>query len=184
MSVMPPCEPGTRDVHQPLPDDVSVDRGPPIAIANATVAADYGVLEAHVLIEGRKIAAIIDATDPVPAADEPIDASGCVVLPGAIDTHTHLEDPGHTEREDFTTGTMAAAAGGVTPVTVDPVSAARAHGQVATAEVCGHHLLLDAAEQDTFADARPVSTYHHSAVKEPFSSAGRTGQAKGGDRGG
>ena len=33
-------------------------------------------------------------------------ASGLVVMPGAIDMHAHFEDPGHTEREDFTTGTM------------------------------------------------------------------------------
>jgi allantoinase len=49
------------------------------------------------------------------------------VLPGAIDMHAHFEDPGHTEREDFTTGTMAAAAGGITslfehPLTYPPVT--------------------------------------------------------------
>ena len=109
-------------MNQPLADDALIDRGPRIAIANATVAADYGVLNAHVLIEGRNIAALIDGTDPIPAADELIEASGCVVLPGAIDMHTHFEDPGHTEREDFTTGTMAAAAGGVTTVFEHPLT--------------------------------------------------------------
>src|ERR1700751_3557091 len=54
-------------------------------------------------------------------ADELIDASGLVVLPGAIDMHAHFEDPGHTEREDFTTGTMAAAAGGITTVFEPPL---------------------------------------------------------------
>ena len=58
-----------------------------------------------------------------------IDASGLVVMPGAIDMHAHFEDPGHTEREDFTTGTMAAAAGGFTtviehPLTYPPVTTA------------------------------------------------------------
>jgi dihydroorotase-like cyclic amidohydrolase len=98
------------------------DAAPRTAIANATVAADYGVLNAHLLIEGRNIAAVVDATDAIPTADELIDASGCVVLPGAIDTHTHFEDPGHTEREDFTTGTMAAAAGGITTVFEHPLT--------------------------------------------------------------
>ncbi|MFZ0386921.1 MAG: amidohydrolase family protein, partial [Solirubrobacteraceae bacterium] len=91
-------------------------------ISNATVAADYGVFNGHLLIEGTQIAALVRATDPVPHADELIDGSGCVVLPGAIDMHTHFEDPGHTEREDFTTGTMAAAAGGVTTVFEHPLT--------------------------------------------------------------
>ncbi len=36
--------------------------------------------------------------------------------------HAHFEDPGHTEREDFTTGTMSAAAGGVTTVIEHPLT--------------------------------------------------------------
>ena len=43
-------------------------------------------------------------------------------MPGAIDMHAHFEDPGHTEREDFTTGTMAAAAGGITTVFEHPLT--------------------------------------------------------------
>ena len=43
-------------------------------------------------------------------------------MPGAIDMHAHFEDPGHTEREDFTTGTMAAAAGGITTVIEHPLT--------------------------------------------------------------
>ena len=45
-----------------------------------------------------------------------IDARGLLVLPGAIDPHVHMNDPGYTEREDFRTGTCAAACGGVTTV--------------------------------------------------------------------
>jgi len=47
---------------------------------------------------------------------EIIDAEGLIVLPGVIDPHVHFNDPGHTKREDFYTGTCAAAAGGVTTV--------------------------------------------------------------------
>ena len=43
-------------------------------------------------------------------------------MPGAIDMHAHFEGPGHTEREDFTTGTMAAAAGGITTVFEHPLT--------------------------------------------------------------
>ncbi len=45
-----------------------------------------------------------------------IDAHGLYILPGAIDGHVHMMDPGYTDREDFTTGTRAAARGGVTTV--------------------------------------------------------------------
>lgn len=52
----------------------------------------------------------------MPPADHTIDASGLLVLPGGVDTHVHLMDPGDTEREDFPTGTAAAAARGVTTI--------------------------------------------------------------------
>jgi dihydroorotase (multifunctional complex type) len=49
-------------------------------------------------------------------ADEVIDAGGMLVLPGMVDTHVHFMDPGDTSREDFPTGTAAAATAGVTTV--------------------------------------------------------------------
>ncbi|MCD6595216.1 dihydroorotase [bacterium] len=48
--------------------------------------------------------------------DEILDAEGYIVLPGAIDPHTHFDDPGYTEREDFYCGTSAAASGGITTI--------------------------------------------------------------------
>ena len=51
-----------------------------------------------------------------PAAKETIDLAGRAVLPGFIDTHVHFRDPGLTYKEDFLTGTQAAAAGGFTGV--------------------------------------------------------------------
>ena len=61
---------------------------------------------------------------------EVIDAQGLLVLPGTIDPHVHFDDPGYTDREDFSHGTAAAAAGGVTTVidmastSVPPVTSA------------------------------------------------------------
>jgi allantoinase len=68
------------------------------------------------VIDGR--IAEIAAPDSAPAeADEEIlDLGGLLVLPGAIDGHVHFDDPGFTHREDFETGTRAAAGGGVTCV--------------------------------------------------------------------
>lgn len=53
----------------------------------------------------------IDDTDCVT-----IDASGCFVMPGFIDLHVHLRDPGFTHKETIQTGAMAAARGGVTTI--------------------------------------------------------------------
>src|SRR5438093_2009546 len=98
-------------------------------VAGGTVATDYGVFPADVLIEDEHVVALADP-GALNGADEVIDAAGLVVMPGAIDPHAHFEDPGHTEREDFTTGTMSAAAGGITtviehPLTYPPVTTAQ-----------------------------------------------------------
>jgi allantoinase len=90
-------------------------------IAGGTVATDTAVLAADVVIEDGRIAALAEP-GALGGCDELIDASGLVVVPGAIDPHAHFEDPGHTEREDFTTGTMAAAAGGITTVIEHPLT--------------------------------------------------------------
>ena len=50
------------------------------------------------------------------AAEKTIDIDGNILLPGLIDAHVHMRDPGFTYKEDFSTGTKAAAAGGFTTV--------------------------------------------------------------------
>jgi dihydroorotase-like cyclic amidohydrolase len=72
-------------------------------VAGGTVATDYGVFPADVLIEDDHVVSLPDHGD-LNGADEVIDATGLVVMPGAIDPHAHFEDPGHTERKDFTPG--------------------------------------------------------------------------------
>lgn len=53
-------------------------------------------------------------------ADEVIDAEGCYVMPGLIDMHVHLRDPGLTYKESVETGARAAARGGITTVVAMP----------------------------------------------------------------
>ena len=48
-------------------------------------------------------------------ADEKIDAKGCYVMPGFIDLHVHLRDPGYEEKETIASGVRAAAKGGTAP---------------------------------------------------------------------
>ncbi len=64
-----------------------------------------------VVDEGRIVA--LGEVDPV---GEVVDVGGLVVMPGGVDSHIHLMDPGPTDREDFPTGTRAAAARGVTTI--------------------------------------------------------------------
>jgi len=104
--------------------------GKRIAITGGTLATEYGVFPGDLLVEDGRIAAIAAPGEATGELDEAVDATGLHVLPGAIDPHSHFEDPGHTEREDFTTGTMAAAAGGFTtvvehPLTYPPVTTAQ-----------------------------------------------------------
>ncbi len=71
-----------------------------------------------VLIEDDRIAAVEEKLDA--DADKVIDAAGCYVMPGFIDLHVHLRDPGLTYKEDLKSGGMAAARGGVTTLCAMP----------------------------------------------------------------
>jgi dihydropyrimidinase len=83
-------------------------------IKNGTVVTSTGSQRADVLIDGEKITQI--GKNLSGGADEEIDASGKYVLPGIIDPHTHISMPfmGTHAQDDYETGTVAAACGGVT----------------------------------------------------------------------
>ncbi|MGC8817348.1 MAG: dihydroorotase [Candidatus Hadarchaeum sp.] len=84
-------------------------------VTNGKIFSRGFFLEAGLAIEAGKIVSI--AKEPnLPAADEKIDASGNIIIPGAIDAHVHLHVPGYLHREDFANGTKAAAIGGTTTV--------------------------------------------------------------------
>jgi dihydroorotase len=82
---------------------------------NAKVYTSQGIVEAGVAIDNGRIVKIAKETNLLPASVR-FDMNGCLVLPGLIDSHVHLRDQQLAYREDFKTGTAAAAAGGVTTV--------------------------------------------------------------------
>lgn len=84
-----------------------------LVIAGGTVVTPTGTVRANVHIAGGRISGVSD--EPAGGA-RVIDADGLLVLPGMVDTHIHLMDPGDSTREDFPTGTAAAAARGVTTI--------------------------------------------------------------------
>jgi dihydropyrimidinase len=87
-------------------------------ISNGTVVTAEGSYAADVLIDGEAIAQIgLNLREGV-TADETIDAAGKYVIPGGIDVHTHMKLPfgGTFAKDDFFTGTRAAAFGGTTTI--------------------------------------------------------------------
>src|SRR3990167_4545799 len=83
-------------------------------ITGATLVTPEGLQRGALAIRGGRIAALLE--EPSGLAARQMDATGLVVLPGMVDQHVHFMDPGATEREDFITGSGAAAVGGVTTV--------------------------------------------------------------------
>ncbi len=74
-----------------------------------------------VLIEGGKVSQISESIEVSQSeCVDVIDAKGKLVMPGMIDIHVHLREPGYDYKETIKTGTMAAAAGGVTTVACMP----------------------------------------------------------------
>jgi allantoinase len=84
-----------------------------LTIKGATIVTSAGSHRADVAARDGSIFAVAPDLEAVGTV---IDASDLLVLPGMVDTHVHLMDPGPTEREDFPTGTAAAAARGVTTI--------------------------------------------------------------------
>lgn len=85
----------------------------PLAFKGGTVVTGSGRRQAHVYVEEGRIVHVGPEDRP---AGTVIDATGLLVLPGMVDTHVHLMDPGDNDREDFPTGTRAAAVRGVTTI--------------------------------------------------------------------
>ena len=87
-----------------------------VVIRNAKLVLEDRVMDGTLAINGGKIAAIIDSSVNV-QGKRVLDYEGCYVLPGAIDTHSHV-----TFCDSFENGSKAAVAGGVTTIIEMPLS--------------------------------------------------------------
>ena len=85
---------------------------PTALVRNGRVVTASESYDADLYVDGGRIALVGQGLS-LPA-DTVLDASGCLVLPGGIDAHTHLDMPAGeiTSADDFETGTRAAAFGG------------------------------------------------------------------------
>ena len=97
-----------------------IDR--PSVIRGSRVLTPDGMRAAAVHIEDGRIVYVGGATETPPASREVIDAGDLVVMPGLVDTHVHVNEPGRTDWEGFETATRAAAAGGVTTLLDMPLN--------------------------------------------------------------
>ena len=97
-----------------------------LLIRRGTCVLPWGMAEAAIGVRTGRIAAI--GALPDATADEVIDAAGLHVLPGLIDPHVHLRDPGDPAIESIPTGTKAAVLGGLTAVFDMPNTSPADHG--------------------------------------------------------
>ncbi|MBP2077001.1 allantoinase AllB [Oceanobacillus polygoni] len=114
-------------------------------IKNGNVVLRDGVYNVDIGIKDGKIASI--AEEITEQANEVIDAKGQYVMPGMIDTHVHISEPGRTEWEGFETGSKALAAGGTTSYVEMPLNAIPATINKETLD-----LKLEAAKGQNYVD--------------------------------
>ncbi|CAI0589751.1 unnamed protein product [Linum tenue] len=93
-------------------------------IASNRIVTTQGVVSGAVEVKEGKIASVVKGEDwkGDSKTKQIIDYGDAVVMPGLVDVHVHLDDPGRTEWEGFPSGTKAAAAGGITTLIDMPLN--------------------------------------------------------------
>ena len=92
-----------------------------VVVTGRRVATPDGIVPATIVIADGVITAVRDS-GTAPDAARWLDVGDAVLLPGVVDTHVHVNEPGRTEWEGFETATRAAAAGGVTTIVDMPLN--------------------------------------------------------------
>jgi dihydroorotase (multifunctional complex type) len=122
-----------------------------LRVRSSRILTADGWLDGAVYARDGRIVEIRAADQPLGGADWALDAGSHLVLPGLVDTHAHMRDPGFTHKEDWAHGSAAALAGGVTtavdmpnvdppPNTVERFLAHRANAQAGARTDFGHNV--------------------------------------------
>lgn len=127
------------------------------------------LIEAGIAVQDGKIIKVAKSAS-LPTAGETVNAKGLVILPGVIDVHVHVRDMSQKTKEDWTTASHAAAAGGITtilamPNTSPPITTARALKQYKTIarkkSVVDYGVFIGATETNT----RELTTSESCGIK-------------------
>lgn len=95
--------------------------GSPWALVSRRVVTDSGLREAAVVVSDGRVEAVLSSAK-VPQGVDITNVGDQVVMPGVVDCHAHINEPGRTEWEGFETATRAAAAGGISTVVDMPLN--------------------------------------------------------------
>ena len=118
-------------------------------IKNGFINIDNRLIRKDILIKDGVILKIDDFIE----GDEIIDAKGGWIIPGAVDVHVHLREPGYSYKETIKTGTLSAAKGGVTTVLSMP-----------NLNPCPHNLDNLKVQEEIIKDTALVNVYPYGAV--------------------
>ncbi len=108
------------------------------------MTGDVYIRDGHIVEFGEQVT-------PYEAPDELIDAKGMVVMPGMVDIHVHLREPGFTHKEDIQSGTASAAMGGFTSVACMP----NTNPVTDSPEVLSY--IIDRAKEVGYANVYPIA---------------------------
>jgi dihydroorotase (multifunctional complex type) len=124
-----------------------------LCIHGARIVTGDGVADGGAMAADGRIVARLSGSDRA-AADTIIDARGRMLFPGFIDAHVHMRDPGQPQKEDFASGSMAAAIGGVTTVMCMP------NTRPPTDSIAGFDLARNAGERASYVDFALQAVVH------------------------
>ncbi|MDT0344043.1 allantoinase AllB [Streptomyces litchfieldiae] len=96
--------------------------GTELLLRSRRVVTPDGTRAAAVAVAGGRITGVLPHEAPAGEGTRVVDYGDAALLPGLVDTHVHINDPGRTEWEGFATATRAAAAGGITTVLDMPLN--------------------------------------------------------------
>ncbi|XP_022724868.1 allantoinase isoform X1 [Durio zibethinus] len=116
-------------------------------IASKRIVTPLGIISGAVEVKGGHIISVVEDKDWNGKSKQVVDYGNAVVMPGLIDVHAHLDDPGRAEWEGFPSGTKAAAAGGITTLIDMPLNSFPSTISTETLK-----LKIEAAEKSIYVD--------------------------------